>query len=131
MQDQGRKGTGNGFGVVGYSRYEESRIAQGMCPIAAGLGLSIQYKNEDKVVLCFFGDGATNQGAYHEALNMASLYKLPIVRVCENNQYAIGISLARSSAQESLVEKAKAYLAGVSPARLAHRYAGDSCRIDP
>jgi TPP-dependent pyruvate/acetoin dehydrogenase alpha subunit len=61
------------------------------------------------VVLCFFGDGATNQGAYHEALKMASLYKLPIVWVCENNQYAIGTSLVRSSAHESLARKAKAY----------------------
>ena len=84
-------------------------IVAGMCPIAAGLGLSIQYKKEDRVVLCFFGDGATNQGVWHEALNMASLYKLPIVWVCENNQYAIGTSVPRSSAQESMAAKAAAY----------------------
>ena len=83
-------------------------IVGGMCPIAAGLGLSIRHKGEDRVVLCFFGDGATNQGVYHEALNMASLYQLPVIWVCENNQYAIGTSVPRSSAQESMAKKAKA-----------------------
>jgi len=84
-------------------------IVAGECPIAVGLAKAIQVKKEDRVVLCFFGDGATNQGVYHEALNMASLYKLPVVWVCENNRYAIGTSVPRSSAQESLAEKAKAY----------------------
>ena len=83
-------------------------IVGGMCPIAAGLGLSIKHKGEDRAVLCFFGDGATNQGVYHEALNMASLYQLPVIWVCENNQYAIGTSVPRSSAQESMARKAKA-----------------------
>jgi pyruvate dehydrogenase E1 component alpha subunit len=84
-------------------------IVAGMCPIAVGLGMAVQYKREDRVVVCFFGDGATNQGVYHEALNMASLYKLPVVWVCENNYYAIGTSVVRSSAQESLADKARAY----------------------
>lgn len=84
-------------------------IVAGMCPIAAGLGLAIQYKRENRIVLCFFGDGATNQGVYHEALNMASLFKLPVVWVCENNYYAIGTSVPRSSASESLSRKARAY----------------------
>ncbi len=84
-------------------------IVAGMCPLAVGLGLSIRYREEDRVVLCFFGDGATNQGVYHEALNMASLYKLPIVWVCENNYYAIGSSVPRSSARESMARKAKAH----------------------
>jgi pyruvate dehydrogenase E1 component alpha subunit len=84
-------------------------IVGGMCPLAVGLAYSARYSDEDRVVLCFFGDGATNQGVYHEALNMASLYKLPIIWVCENNHYAIGTSLPRSSANESLARKAKAY----------------------
>jgi pyruvate dehydrogenase E1 component alpha subunit len=84
-------------------------IVAGMCPLAVGVAKAIQYRKEDKVVLCFFGDGATNQGVYHEALNMASLYKLPVIWVCENNQWAIGSSVARSSAVESLARKAKAY----------------------
>jgi pyruvate dehydrogenase E1 component alpha subunit len=84
-------------------------IVAGMCPLAVGLGYSIVYRKEERVVLCSFGDGATNQGVYHEALNMASLYRLPIVWVCENNRYAIGTSVWRSSASKSLSRKAKAY----------------------
>jgi pyruvate dehydrogenase E1 component alpha subunit len=84
-------------------------IVAGMCPIAVGLGLSVRNKQENRVVLCFFGDGATNQGVYHEALNMSSLYQLPIVWVCENNVYAIGTSVNRSSAEKSLARKARAY----------------------
>jgi pyruvate dehydrogenase E1 component alpha subunit len=84
-------------------------IVAGMCPIAVGLGQAIKNKGDDRVVLCFFGDGATNQGVYHESLNMAALYQLPIVWVCENNKYAIGSSVVRSSAAESLARKAKAY----------------------
>jgi pyruvate dehydrogenase E1 component alpha subunit len=84
-------------------------IVAGMCPIAVGLGQAIRYRDGDQVVLCFFGDGATNQGVYHESLNMASLYNLPIVWVCENNHYAIGTSVPRSSARESMARKARAY----------------------
>ena len=84
-------------------------IVAGMCPIAVGLGAAIRHRKEDRVVLCFFGDGATNQGVYHEALNMASLYRLPVIWVCENNQYAIGTSVPRSSASATLARKAKAY----------------------
>ncbi len=84
-------------------------IVAGMCPIAVGVAYAAKIKEEGRIVLCFFGDGATNQGVYHEALNMASLYELPIVWVCENNRYAIGTSVPRSSASESLARKAKAY----------------------
>jgi pyruvate dehydrogenase E1 component alpha subunit len=81
-------------------------IVGGMCPLAVGMAKAIQLRGEDRVVVCFFGDGATNQGAYHEALNMGSLYKLPIIWVCENNLYAIGTKVTRASAQESLASKA-------------------------
>ncbi len=84
-------------------------IVAGMCPLAVGVAKAVQYRKEDRVVLCFFGDGATNQGVYHEALNMASLYKLPVVWVCENNYWAIGSSVERSSALKSLAGKAKGY----------------------
>ena len=84
-------------------------IVAGSCPISVGLGLAIKTRKEKRVVLSFFGDGATNQGVYHEALNMSALWKLPIVWVCENNYYAIGTSVARSSAQERLAKKARAY----------------------
>ncbi len=84
-------------------------IVAGECPIAVGLGRAIRYRQTDQVVMCFFGDGATNQGAYHEALNMAGLWQLPIVFVCENNHYAIGTSLERSSAEQDLAKKASGY----------------------
>ncbi len=84
-------------------------IVAGECPIAVGLGMAARYRREDRVVLCFFGDGATNQGVYHESLNMAALYRLPIVWVCENNFYAIGTSVLRSSAEASMAKKAAAY----------------------
>jgi len=93
----------------GINFYGGYAIVAGMCPIAVGMGYAVKHKGEDRVVVCFFGDGATNQGVYHEALNMAALYKLPIVWVCENNQYAIGTSVPRSSASDSMARKAKAY----------------------
>ncbi len=84
-------------------------IVAGECPIAVGLGMGIKHRKADQVVVCFFGDGATNQGVYHEALNMAGLWQLPVVFVCENNQYAIGTSLQRSSAEQDLARKASVY----------------------
>ena len=83
-------------------------IVGGACPIATGMAYAAKREGQGRAVLCFFGDGATNQGAYHEALNMASLYKLPVVWVCENNLYAIGTSVPRSSAQMSMAKKAGA-----------------------
>lgn len=84
-------------------------IVAGECPIAVGLGLGVKYRKGDQVVVCFFGDGATNQGAYHEALNLAGLWRLPVVFVCENNRYAIGTSVERSSAERDLAKKASVY----------------------
>ena len=63
-------------------------IVSGGIPIAVGAGVGIQYKNEDGVVVSFFGDGATNVGQFHEACNLASTWGLPVIFVCENNQYA-------------------------------------------
>jgi pyruvate dehydrogenase E1 component alpha subunit len=67
-------------------------------PLAAGVGFAIKYRGEDRVCVCYFGDGAVNQGGVHEALNMAALWKLPVIYIVENNSYAMGTSLARSSA---------------------------------
>ncbi|MCL4416305.1 MAG: thiamine pyrophosphate-dependent dehydrogenase E1 component subunit alpha [Actinobacteria bacterium] len=64
-------------------------IVGGGIPIAAGIGLSIKLKECSDVVVCFFGDGASNQGSFHEALNLASIWKLPVIFVCENNLYAM------------------------------------------
>ena len=71
-------------------------------PLATGVAFASKYRNEDRVCLCYFGDGAINQGSFHEALNMAALWKLPAIYIVENNQYAMGTSLARSSAVRDL-----------------------------
>lgn len=77
--------------------------------IAMGIAYSIQYREEDGVVMCFFGDGATNGGEFYEALNFAALYKLPIVFVCENNEFAMGTPLAKHSAVTEIHRKANAF----------------------
>jgi pyruvate dehydrogenase E1 component alpha subunit len=71
-------------------------------PLAAGVAFASKYRGEDRVCLCYFGDGAINQGSIHEAFNMASLWKLPVIYIVENNQYAMGTSLVRSSAVRDL-----------------------------
>jgi len=84
-------------------------IVGGGLPITVGIGMALQYKQEDAVVVSFFGDGATNAGAFHESLNLASAWKLPIIFICENNFFAIGTSLARVSPPKELYKRAKAY----------------------
>ena len=71
-------------------------------PLAVGMGWAAKYRGEDKVVLCCFGDGAINQGAFHEALNLAGLFKLPIIFMVENNQYGMGTHVERASAVTEL-----------------------------
>ncbi|HRA94560.1 MAG TPA: thiamine pyrophosphate-dependent dehydrogenase E1 component subunit alpha, partial [Aestuariivirga sp.] len=66
-------------------------------------------QKRDDVALCFFGDGATNEGAFHEALNMASIWKLPVVFVCENNKYGMSVSTERSMAVANVADRASAY----------------------
>jgi pyruvate dehydrogenase E1 component alpha subunit len=84
-------------------------IVGGGLPLAAGLGLSIAYKGEPEVVCCFFGDGALPQGAFHESLNLCSLWKLPVVFVCENNFYGMGTLLQRAVCQKDLYRFAEPY----------------------
>jgi pyruvate dehydrogenase E1 component alpha subunit len=78
-------------------------------PIGTGIAQAIKYRGGDQVCLCFFGDGALNTGAFHESINIAALWKLPIVFVCENNQYAMGTSVARSSSFTDLVKRSEGY----------------------
>src|ERR1700681_1666974 len=78
-------------------------------PLAAGMAFASKYREEDRVTLCFFGDGAINQGSFHEALNLAGLYKLPIVFVCENNLFAMGTSVERSTSLKEIVDRAEGY----------------------
>jgi pyruvate dehydrogenase E1 component alpha subunit len=67
-------------------------------PVATGVALKLNYKNDEGVVLCFFGDGAIHQGSFHESLNMAKIWNLPVVYICENNQYGMGTDFSRVSA---------------------------------
>ncbi|MFN8534212.1 MAG: pyruvate dehydrogenase (acetyl-transferring) E1 component subunit alpha [Dehalococcoidia bacterium] len=87
-----------GYGIVG-----------GHLPLAVGAGLAIDYKGGDEVVLCIFGEGATNIGAFHESLNLAKIWRLPIVWLCVNNHYAMGSPEHKDSAAEFLYRKALAY----------------------
>jgi pyruvate dehydrogenase E1 component alpha subunit len=84
-------------------------IVGGQTPLGAGLAFAQKYLNTGRVTLCYLGDGAINQGAFHEACNLAALWKLPVVYIIENNEYAMGTSVARSSAGHPLVKRADAY----------------------
>ena len=83
-------------------------VGAGM-PIACGAGLAAQLENNGRVVLCFFGDGASNQGTFHESLNLASVWNLPVVFVCENNLYAISVSQEVHQKVRDVSERAAAY----------------------
>lgn len=87
----------------------ESAIVGGGIPLATGAGLSAKVRQTDQVCLCFFGDGAVNQGTFHESLNMASLWKLPVIYLCENNGYAVTTSVAMSHGQPNIAKRAEAY----------------------
>lgn len=91
-------------GIIG-----ESAIVGGGIPLATGVGLAAKIRGTGEVCLCFFGDGAVNQGTFHESLNMASLWKLPVIYLCENNGYAITTSVAISHAQTSIAKRAESY----------------------
>jgi TPP-dependent pyruvate/acetoin dehydrogenase alpha subunit len=90
-------------------------VVAGNLPISVGVGLSIQMRGTDQVVLTLFGDGATNEGAFHESLNMASIWNLPVVYLCENNQYAMSMAFERAFKIEQISERAVAYgIAGLT-----------------
>jgi pyruvate dehydrogenase E1 component alpha subunit len=84
-------------------------IVAGHLPIACGLGMACQAEGNGRVCLCIFGDGAVNEGEFHEALNLASLWKLPVIFLCENNLYGMGTALAAASATSELYKFAEAY----------------------
>ncbi|QYD69819.1 thiamine pyrophosphate-dependent dehydrogenase E1 component subunit alpha [Paraburkholderia edwinii] len=84
-------------------------IVGGGLPIAVGAALSIRKQHRDSVVMCFFGDGANNEGAFHESLNFASIWKLPVIFVCENNRYGMSMSVERSTAVPHIAQRAAAY----------------------
>lgn len=84
-------------------------IVAGNLPIAVGVGLSIKQRKTDQVVLTLFGDGAANEGAFHESLNMAAIWNLPVIYVCENNQYAMSMAFERAFKIEQISDRAAAY----------------------
>ncbi|MFQ5689091.1 MAG: pyruvate dehydrogenase (acetyl-transferring) E1 component subunit alpha [Gemmatimonadota bacterium] len=84
-------------------------IVGGHLPLATGVGYAIRYREEDKVCLCFFGDSVVNIGAFHESLNMAAKWGLPVIYLCENNSYGMGTDIHRVAAVRELADRACAY----------------------
>ncbi len=84
-------------------------IVGGQIPLATGVAFATKYKGTNQVTLCFFGEAAVNQGAFHESLNMAQLWKLPCIYICENNQYGMGTSLKRAMSLQDIARKGDAY----------------------
>ncbi len=84
-------------------------IVGGHIPLTTGMAFAAKYRNTDQVAVCYFGEAAVNNGAFHEALNMAALWKLPAIYICENNRYGMGTALERASAIYDISERAYSY----------------------
>ena len=84
-------------------------IVGGHLPLAAGLAFASQYLKEGRIVAAYFGDGATDAGAFHESMNLASVWKLPVVFICENNEFGMGVRVSEASATATMSEKAANY----------------------
>jgi pyruvate dehydrogenase E1 component alpha subunit len=84
-------------------------IVGGGIPISVGAGFSCKMERKNRVTVCFFSDGASNNGVFHESLNMAAIFKLPVIYVCENNMYAISMSCNESVACENIADRAVSY----------------------
>jgi acetoin:2,6-dichlorophenolindophenol oxidoreductase subunit alpha len=78
-------------------------------PIATGVGLSMKMQGTDRVCLCIFGDGAANEGAFHESINLAATWDLPVIFLCENNQYGMSMSTRRAMRNETVAQRASGY----------------------
>lgn len=111
------KATGCSKGLGGSMHYfDKARnmmgghaIVGGHVPLGAGFAFAARYRGEDRISLCYMGDGAINIGAFHEALNMAALWKLPCIFICENNQFAMGTAATRSNHLKELVDRGAGY----------------------
>jgi pyruvate dehydrogenase E1 component alpha subunit len=84
-------------------------IVGGHIPLATGMAFAAKYRGTEQVAVCYFGEAAVNNGAFHEALNMAALWKLPVIYICENNRYGMGTALERASAIYDISERAYSY----------------------
>ena len=105
---------GLGAGIVHIACPELGILGQsgtlgGCFPIAVGAALSAQYRGTDQVCLCFFGEGTANRGTFHESLNAASIWKVPVIWLCENNLYGMSTHIDRSTATRDIVSRAAAY----------------------
>ncbi len=104
---------GRGGSMHMYSRelkfFGGDAIVGGQIAVSTGLGFAVKYRQEDAVVVCAFGDGAVNEGTFHEGLNLASLWNLPIVFICENNEFGMGTAVSRASSFVDLSKRALGY----------------------
>ncbi len=105
------KGKGGSMHIadVKHGNLGATGIVGGNIPVAIGAGLAQKLLGTDRVVVCFFGDGASNEGTFHEALNMASLWNLPVIFVAENNMYGMSVPWAKASKRQNIAERASAY----------------------
>ena len=105
------KGRGGSMHIADLTRGHlgANAIVGGGIPIAVGAALSAQMKKTDQVTVAFFGDGASNQGTFHEALNLASLWKLPVVFVCENNGFGISVPVVQSTSVKDISVRGASY----------------------
>ncbi len=95
---------------VGKNFWGGHAIVGAHLPIAAGMALGDRYQGRDSVTICMFGDGATNIGYFHEALNLSKVWNLSVLWVCENNLYGMGTAVDRASAVSEIRQKAEGYL---------------------
>jgi len=105
------KGKGGSMHIADFSKgmLGATAVVGAGIPIAAGAGLSIRLRGTDQVVACFFGEGASNQGTFHEGINIAAVWNLPVVFVCENNHYAMGTRQSRVMKTPNVADRAAAY----------------------
>ena len=105
------KGKGGSMHLFDVSRHFMGghAIVGGHLPLATGIAFAIKYRGGDQVCVCYFGEAAVNIGAFHEALNMASVWKLPVIYLCENNRYGMGTAFERVAAVTDVVEHACSY----------------------
>jgi pyruvate dehydrogenase E1 component alpha subunit len=111
MQEGVSRGRGGSMHLFDVSRrfYGGSAIVGGGLPLAVGLALADHMRGSQRVTACFFGEGAVAEGEFHECMNLAALWQLPVLFCCENNLYAMGTALARSESQTDIALKAAAY----------------------